>query len=101
MFLLIYSRSLITQLEIKCLFSIEWSYSLDPHPDAVLSGPGQVTDEILRIVKFSLSVSILTGATSPAITVKVERPLETHMAYLKNALYFKIPSLFDVGKKMY
>ena len=49
-----------------------------PGPDAVLSRPGPVTDEILRIVKYCASVSILTGAASPAITVKVERPSETH-----------------------
>ena len=50
----------------------------DPDPDAVLSGPGFVIDEVLRTVTFCLSVSILTGAASPAITVKVERPSETH-----------------------
>ena len=42
------------------------------------SGSRPVTDEILRIVTFYLSVFILTGAASPAITVKVEQPSETH-----------------------
>ena len=38
-----------------------------------LSGARPGTDEIL-----SMSVSILTGAASPVITVKVERSSETH-----------------------
>lgn len=45
------------------------------HPN-VLSGPGPVTDEIMRTV---ISVSIVMGA---AIMVEVEQPLETHSVNL-------------------
>ena len=53
---------------------------LDSDPDTVLSRPGPVTDEILRIVALFSSVYILKGAASPAITVKMEWPSETTSA---------------------